>query len=69
MINQNAGIAASNSSPKEVAAAILRMKNDKELCIETGIKGYEYGHVSYSRTENMKKYISLFEECVSDTTR
>ena len=65
MISQNAGIAASNSSPKDVASAIIRMKNDKKFCEEAGIRGYEYGHISYSRTENMKKYISLFEECAS----
>lgn len=43
-----------------MSEAILKLKNDKELCNEMGIKGYEFGHDLYSKSTNMKKYTQLF---------
>lgn len=63
MIDKYAGIAADNDSPDEIVQAILRMKNKRDVCTEYGLSGYEYGHELYSRSNNMKKYLELFEQC------
>ena len=63
MINSFAGIAVSDSEPDDVVKAILYMKEKPEMCTSFGIRGYEYGHELYSRSNGMKKYIQLFEEC------
>ena len=61
-INSNGlGIACADDSPSDVAEAILKLYHDRELCRQMGLRGYEYGHVLYSRKENMRKYIELFE--------
>ena len=63
MIDKYAGIAAANDDPDSIVQAILHMKNERNICTEYGISGYEYGHELYSRSNNMKKYIELFKEC------
>ena len=61
MINENGiGFAFGTEEAKKMSEAILKLKNDKELCNEMGIKGYEFGHDLYSKSTNMKKYTQLF---------
>lgn len=61
-INSNGlGVACADDSPSDVVAAILKLYNDRDLCHQMGLRGYEYGHILYSRKENMRKYIELFE--------
>ena len=56
MINENGiGFAFGTEEAKKMSEAILKLKNDKELCNEMGIKGYEFGHDLYSKSTNMKK--------------
>lgn len=63
MINDNhIGIACSTEEPDRVVDAILKMKNEVEFREECATSGYNYGAVLYSRTENTKKFIELFEE-------
>lgn len=69
MINQYAGIAVSNLKPDMVARAILKMKDNPELCNNYGNTGYEFGHELYSRSRSMEKYISLFKECYRKNKR
>lgn len=64
MINKYAGIAVNNDNPDGIVQAILHMKNKRDVCKAYGVSGYEYGHELYSRSNNMKKYIELFEQCV-----
>lgn len=62
MINDNCiGFAYGDDEPKKMAEAIMKLYKDRELCKDMGVRGYEFGHVLYSRTENMKKYMELFE--------
>lgn len=62
MINENGlGFAFDCDEPEKIAQAILTLSKDKKLCKDMGLRGYEFGHNLYSRTENMKKYINLFE--------
>ena len=62
MIKDNElGFAYGDDEPEKMAKAILKLSKDKDLCENMGIRGYEFGHKLYSRTENMKKYIDLFE--------
>ena len=63
MINEYAGVAAANDEPDNIVRAILDMKDNRDKCTQYGISGYEYGHKSYSRSNNMKKYLDLFREC------
>ena len=63
MINEHAGIAASNDDPETIAQAILYLKRNREKCNELGEKGYVYGHKLYSRSQNMHKYIELIRTC------
>lgn len=63
MIDKYAGIAADNDNPDEIVQAILHMKIKRDVCTAYGISGYEYGHELYSRSNNMKKYLELFEQC------
>lgn len=63
MINENKfGFGFGTKSFKEVAEAIIYLKTNPDIAKKMGIKGYEYGHVIYSRTYNTGKYISLFHE-------
>lgn len=63
MINENKiGRAVGTEKPKELSQAILKLYNDRNLCQEYGQNGYNYGHELYSRSNNMKKYLKLFEE-------
>lgn len=60
-INENhIGIACSYNNPEQVVDAILKLYNNRDEAIEMGTRGYEYGKVRYSRSENMKKYNELF---------
>lgn len=62
MIKDNElGFAYGDEEPEKMAKAILKLSKDEELCKNMGIRGYEFGHKLYSRAENMKKYIELFE--------
>ena len=62
MIKDNElGFAYGDDEPEKMAKAILKLSKDKDLCENMGIRGYEFGHKLYSRAENMKKYIDLFE--------
>ena len=64
MINDNGiGFAYGDDEPEKIAEAIIQLYKNKSLCKEMGIKGYKFGHVLYSRSVNMKKYIQLFEKC------
>lgn len=61
-INQNGiGIACADDDPKAVADAILRLYKNREEVRQMGENGYRYGHNLYSRTNNMKKYMEIFE--------
>jgi colanic acid biosynthesis glycosyl transferase WcaI len=63
MVNANGiGYAFSTKEPDKVAEAIKHLRDHLEICRNMGVNGYEYGHKSYSRSENMKKYIQLFGE-------
>lgn len=64
IVDEHAGIAADNDNPDEIVRAILYMKDNRDVCTAYGISGYEYGHELYSRSNNMKIYLELFEECV-----
>ncbi len=65
MINENGiGIASSTKRPDLVTKAIIKMKNDAEFRRTCGEKGYKYGSVLYSRSENTKKYLTLFSSLV-----
>ncbi len=63
MINdEHIGIACSTDNPQDAADAIIKMKEDavfRDYCAKSG---YEYGKISYSRSNNTRKYIELFEE-------
>lgn len=63
MINEHAGIAVSNLDPDMVAQAILKMKENPDICSLYGMNGYKFGHELYSRSNGMKDYIDLFKEC------
>ena len=57
MINENGfGFGFGNQDYEGVA----KLKSDQELCIQMGKKGYEFGHIIFSRKYNTKKYIDLF---------
>lgn len=63
MIEMHAGIAAANDDPDAVVRALLKLKDDRELCKNYGIRGYDYGHESYARSNNMRTYIELIRMC------
>lgn len=66
MIKDNGiGFAFGDNEPEKMAEAILKLSENTELCKHMGIKGYEFGHKLYSRAENMKKYVDLFERMLS----
>ena len=67
MVNEHAGVAVANDEPDIMVRAILQMKDNRAICVQYGRNGYEYGHDLYSRSNNMKKYLKLFKECISDT--
>lgn len=60
MVDKYAGVAAANDEPDNIVRAILHMKDNRDMCTQYGISGYEYGHELYSRSNNMKKYLDLF---------
>lgn len=63
MINDNKiGFSFSAEDVEKIADKIVTLSNDKMLCKQYGNNGYDFGHIEYSRTENMKKYIKLFRE-------
>lgn len=62
MINDNGfGFAYGDDEYTKVAEAIIKMKNDAELCKEMGQKGFDFGHIIFSRSYNTSKYIDLFK--------
>ena len=66
MINDNGlGFAYGDDEPDKVAEAILKLYKEPRLCREMGIRGYEFGHVLYSRSENMRKYKELFGRTIN----
>ena len=70
MIKDNGiGFAFGDNEPEKMAEAILKLSKNTELCKHMGIKGYEFGHKLYSRAENMKKYVDLFERMLSEGGR
>ena len=70
MIKDNGiGFAFGDNEPEKMAEAILKLSENTELCKHMGIKGYEFGHKLYSRAENMKKYLDLFERMLSEGGR
>ncbi len=63
MINdEHIGIACSTDNPQDAADAIIKMKEDAVFRDYCANSGYEYGKISYSRSNNTRKYIELFEE-------
>lgn len=63
MINDNAlGFAYGDNEPEKIAEAIMKLFNNKELCKNMGIRGYNFGHELYSRSLNMRKYIKLINK-------
>ena len=67
MVNEYAGVDAANDEPDRIVRAILYMKNNRDVCTQYGKSGYKYGYELYSRSNNMKKYLDLFSECVVDS--
>lgn len=60
-INSNKlGFACADDDPKSVADALIYLYNNRKECSEMGIRGFEYGYVKYSRTENMRLFNELF---------
>lgn len=65
MINDNGfGFAYGHNEYQKAAEGILALKNDCNLCLSMGKKGYDFGHVIFSRSYNTKKYIDLFESLI-----
>ena len=63
MINDNSfGFGYGNDEYQKVAEGILALKNNPKLCEEMGNKGYDFGHVIFSRSFNTRKYIDLFHK-------
>lgn len=61
-INENKiGIALPDDNPDMVAEAILSLYNDKAESAAMGKRGYEFGHINYSSSHNLKKYNELFK--------
>ena len=67
MVDEYAGVAVANDDPDGIVRAILHMKDNRDICTQYGKSGYEYGHELYSRSNNMKKYLDLFNECAITT--
>lgn len=55
------GISVSNSDPKAVASAILKMRNNPELRQQYAENAKKFSLGYYSRTVNTQKYIELFQ--------
>lgn len=66
MINKYAGISIPNDNPTAVANAILYLRNNKDMCKTLGLRGYDYGHELYARSNNMKNYINLIRACANE---
>jgi len=45
-----------------MARAINELSQDRERVESMGKRGYEFGRELYSRSENMKKYIEIFQK-------
>lgn len=63
MIEKYAGIAAAQDEIDDIVKAIIYLKNNKDVCLNLGKSGYEYGRELYSRSKNMQTYIELINEC------
>lgn len=60
-INENQlGFACPDDDPKAVVEAILYLYNNRSECKSMGLRGYDFGYVKYSRTENMRLFNELF---------
>lgn len=64
--NHGFGIACGDDDPMAIVNAVLMLRNDRDLGREMGMRGYAYGHELYSSSENMRKYLKLFEEVVKN---
>lgn len=61
-INENRiGIACPDNRNELIVDAIIRLADNRALCLSMGENGFEYGKQLYSRTENMRLYKQLFE--------
>lgn len=60
--NNKIGYACSIGDTKSIVDKIIYLYNNQEKCVQMGINGYQYGHILYSRTNNMMKYITLFQD-------
>lgn len=67
-INENGiGIACPDDQNQLIADAIVKLADNRDICLSMGEKGYEYGKQLYSRTENMRLYKQLFEKLSNGT--
>ena len=63
MINDEGfGFAYGPTEIQKVADSIIFLRNNPEKCKEMGKRGFEFGHIVFSRSQNTKKYIDLFKE-------
>lgn len=63
MINDNGvGICVSNTDPKEAAAAILKVFDNKQQLQIIGEKARIFGEKYYSSTNNLPKYVEVLEK-------
>lgn len=64
-INENRiGIACPDDDPDKVVEAILYLYNNPAERKLMGDRGYEYGHILYSSTQNLNKYYKLFQRLI-----
>ena len=64
--NNHIGYAFPTDSPVEVANAIKYLSLHRDLCAEMGINAFKYGRELYSRKNNMRKYLDLFNDLLSN---
>lgn len=56
------GVSVSNTNYQKSVEAILGLYHSSERVKEMGCKAYLYGRQKYSRSENMRKYLELFDQ-------
>jgi glycosyltransferase involved in cell wall biosynthesis len=54
------GISVSNDNYDDLAEAILKIYNNRELMTEMGDIAYEFTYKNFTRKVNTQKYIDLF---------
>ena len=62
--DNNIGIACPDDNPDMVADAILSIYKNRAEGFEMGHRGFEFGHVYYSSSYNLKKYRNLFHKLI-----